>query len=516
MTEYRQILRLYGQGISQRSIAESLNCSRNTVAKVLNRAKELNLSWPLAPETTDDSLDKIFYPSTVTPTERRIPDCEYIHRELARRNVNLKLLWTEYCQECADARQLPLMYSQYCYYYQQYSQKTRATMHIPRIPGEQIEVDWAGQTTEIVDNITGEVIRAYVFVGVLSYSQYVYAEAFLSQNLENWIAAHVNMFQFFGGVTKMLIPDNLKTGVDQVSWYTTVINKTYQEMSEHYDTAVIPARVRKPKDKPNAEGSVRIASTWIIAALRNQKFFTLYELNEAVKEKLSIINAKPFQKKEGCRLSVFLAEEKPMLLSLPSTPYELATWKVATVQLNYHITVEKMHYSVPYEYIKHKVDARVTRNVIEVFYSNLRICSHRRLYGDFGQYSTVVEHMPPNHQSYVQWNADRFVRWAESVGPNTTIAIKAILASYKVEQQGYRSCLGLLKMADKYSVDRLESACSRALTYTPNPSYKSIKTILSTGQDKRKVEETPPPIDASSQYGFTRGAAYYGRKNHDE
>jgi len=207
-----------------------------------------------------------------------------------------------------------------------------------------------------VDNETGEIINAYVIVGVLASSQYAYVEAFLSQNQECWITAHIHMYNFFGGVTRILIPDNLKTGVEKPSWYSPTINKTYHEMAEHYETAVIPARVRKPKDKPNAESAVGIISTWIIAALRNQKFFTLRELNQAIRERLLQFNSKPFQKKEGSRLSTFLEEEKPTLLPLPATPYELATWKIATVQFNYHISVDQMHYSVPYEYIKHKVD----------------------------------------------------------------------------------------------------------------------------------------------------------------
>lgn len=283
-------------------------------------------------------------------------------------------------------------------------------------------------------------------------------------------------------------------------------------MAEHYGTAVIPARVRRPKDKPNAEGTVGIVSTWIIAALRNQKFFGLTELNKAIREKLNEFNNKPFQKKVGSRLSVFLEEEKPMLLPLPATPYELATWKIATVQFNYHISVDKMHYSVPYEYIKHKVDVRVTRNVIEVFYKNLRICSHPRLHGRPGQYNTIPEHMPEDHQKYTQWNASRFVSWAENAGPNTTVVVKAILSSHKVEQQGYRSCMSLLKLADKYSVTRLEAACSKALSYTPNPSFRSIKTILTTGQDKTKVQNPPSTNNDSAAHGFTRGA-YYGRNS---
>jgi transposase len=511
MTDYREILRLNSQGISQRSIAASCSCSRNTVVKVLKRAQELKVAWPLSKGTTDGNLHQLLFPEAAIPSLRKYPDGEYIHREMAKSGVTLSLLWNEYCEECRVSNEIPLMYSQFCYYYQQYAQKTKATMHVHRKPGEQLEVDWAGQTACIVDSGTGEIINAYVFVGVLSSSQYAYVEAFLSQNQESWITAHVNMYNFFGGVTRILIPDNLKTGVEKPSWYSPVINKTYHELAEHYGTAVIPARVRKPKDKPNAEGTVAVVSTWIIAALRKYKFFSIVELNKAIKEKLQEFNCKPFQKKDGSRFSVFIEEEKPLLLPLPATPFELASWKIATVQFNYHITVEKMHYSVPYEYIKHKVDVRVTRNVIEVFFNNHRICSHPRLYGRTGQYSTVDEHMPENHKKYVQWNSDRFISWAESVGPNTQVVVKAILSSHKVEQQGYRGCMALLKLADKHSVTRLEAACSKALSYTPKPNFQSVKTILATGQDKVSKEEIPSTNNTSATYGFTRGADYYGR-----
>jgi transposase len=322
----------------------------------------------------------------------------------------------------------------------------------------------------------------------LSSSQYAYVEGFLSQNQDNWIAAHNNTFAFLGGVTRILVPDNLKTGVEKASWYSPVINKIYHEMAEHYGTAVIPARVRKPKDKPNAEGVVGIISTWIIAALRNQTYFSLVEINKAIAQKLHEFNNKPFQKRPGSRLSAFLDEEKYALQPLPTSVYELATWKIATVQFNYHISVDTMHYSVPYEYIKHKVDVRVTKGVIEVFYNNHRICSHPRLCGRPGQYSTTEDHMPDKHKQFLQWNAERFVSWAQSVGPNTTMVIKAILSFHRIEQQGYKSCMALLKLADRYSLVRLESACTRALSYTPNPSYKNISTILVSGQDTVAVE----------------------------
>ena len=511
MTNYREILRLNSQGISQRSIAASCACSRNTVAKVLSLAQEIDVAWPLREGISDNDLHRLFFPEAAAPPSRKRPDYEYIHKEMAKCGVTLSLLWSEYCESCRQSNEIPLMYSQFCHYYQQFTVKNKVTMHIHRKPGEQIEVDWAGQTTPVIDRVTGEIINAYVFIGVLSSSQYAYVEAFLSQNQECWIAAHVNMYNFFGGVTRILVPDNLKTGVEKASWYSPVINKVYQEMAEHYGTAVIPARVRRPKDKPNAEGSVKIISTWILAALRNQQFFSLAELNSTIKEKLLAYNCKPFQKKEGSRLSVFLEEEKPMLLPLPAAPYELATWKIATVQFNYHISVEKMHYSCSYEYIKQKVDVRITQNVVEVFFNNLRICSHPRLYGRPGQYSTVTAHMPEDHKKYTQWNAERFIVWGESIGPNTAVTVKAILSSHKVEQQGYRSCMGLLKLADKYSVVRLEAACCKALSYTPKPGYQNIKTILTTGQDKVPVEKASPPTDDSASHGFTRGAGYYGR-----
>ena len=514
MTNYREILRLYSQGISQRGIASSCQCSRNTVSAVIKRADEIGISWPFEKEISNGQLQTLIFPEKDLPTTRKIPDCEYIHKEMAKSGVTLSLLWDEYCQQCRLINEIPLMYSQFCRYYRKYANTTKATMHIDNKPGEKLEVDWAGQTTQIVDRDTGEIIPVYVFVAALSCSQYTYVEAFLSQNQECWIAAHVNAYKFFGGVTRILVPDNLKTGVEKVSWYTPTINKTYHEMAEHYGTAVIPARVRKPKDKASVEGAVGIISTWIIAALRNQRYFTLKELNEAIHHKLFGFNNKPFQKKTGCRLSAFLDEEKSTLIPLPATQYELAYWKTAIVQFNYHISTDKIHYSVPYEYIKHKVDVRITRNIVEVFYNNHRIASHVRLYGRAGQYSTIPEHMPENHQNYNSWNSERFLSWAKNIGTNTVIVVKTILSSHKIEQQGYRSCIALLKLADKYSVTRVEEACKKALSYTPRPSYKSIQTILQTGQDKLNDKESATPIsNNTTQFGFTRGAGYYGGKN---
>jgi transposase len=513
MTKYREILRLSSIGFSQQNIAYSCSVSKKTVNKVLKKAQELKISWPVSETQTDAVLAEMFFPSSKSFSEgknKRIPDFDHIRKELLRNGVSKKLLWTEYMEQCRLNSEEPLMYSQFCYYIQQDEQKRRATMHINRKPGEQVEVDWAGDPAHIIDPDTGEIINAYVFIGVMTYSQFTYAEAFINEKQRAWIAAHVHMYEYFGGVAKILVPDNCKTAViHNGDWYNQQLNIVYHEMAEHYGTAIIPARVRKPKDKPNAEGSVGNISTWIIAALRNEQFFSLAELNRAMKEKLDEFNKRLFQKKEGSRLDLFRDEELPLLAPLPATSYELAEWKQATVQFNYHISIDGMLYSIPYEYIKRKVDVRVTDKTIEIFYNQNRIASHRRLHGRKGQYDTIVEHMPEDHQKYLEWNGDRFRKWAERIGNNTYKVVDAILTSKRVEQQTYKGCMGLLKLADKYSVKRLEAACEKALGYTATPSYKSIKNILTAGQDKSLSEEQPE--STQNKYGITRGAGYYGR-----
>ncbi|MFP3041665.1 IS21 family transposase [Treponema primitia] len=509
MTKYREILRLHSQGISNRSIAVSLECSRNTIRKVLGRAEEEAISWPLPEKMTDKALEQALFGNRRSTQDRKQPDFEYIHREMAKNGVTLSLLWNEYCETCRREGSHAFMYSRFCDMYQQFAATTKATLHVEHKPGERMEVDWAGDTTAVQDIITGKPIPVYVFVAVLPCSGYAYVEGFLSQNQESWVTAHVHAYQFFGGVTRILVPDNLKTGVQKADWYSPVINKTYHELAEHYGTAVIPAGVRKPREKPSVEATVGNISTWIIAALRNRQFLSLPELNGAIWNKLSEFNRKPFQKKPGSRESAF-AEERLFLMALPAKPFEMSAWKVATVQFNYHIATDKMYYSVPYEYIKHTVDIRLTGSMVEVFYQGKRIASHRRLHGYPGQYSTVAEHMPEKHRQYTQWNAERFIRWAADIGPNTEQAVKALIASRKVEQQSYKSCIALLKLADTHPVTSLEAACKKALAYSIRPSFRSIRTILTAGQSNRGGETAEPENKEGSTYGFTRGKVYYG------
>jgi transposase len=431
--------------------------------------------------------------------------------------ITLQLLWFEYSYKCRESGEIPYQLTQFKKYYRDFALKTKATMHITRKPGELMEVDWAGQTAAVIDTDMGAPVEfcgfrqnsldAYIFVAALPYSGYSYVEAFFSQDQECWTAAHVNAYNFFGGVTRILVPDNLKTGVEKHTRRELVLNRAYQEMAEHYSTAIIPTRVRAPKDKATVEGAVGIISTWILAAIRNQRFFSLTELNDEIHERLHVFNHKSFQKKDGSRATLF-AEERTHLLPLPKMPFELATWKIATVAFNYHIAVDDHYYSVPFEYIKKKVDVRLTRLTVEVFFDGSRICSHRRLYGNRGKYSTTEEHMPPNHQEYVKWDGGRFRTWATKVGKNTAIVVESILSTFKVEQQGYRACMALLKLADQYTPQRLDAACAKALFYTPRPGYKAIQTILKSGQDKPDDEKPAPSADS---HGFTRGADYYGK-----
>ena len=519
MTKYRDILRLTALGLSQREIVASCSVSQKTVVSVQKLAERKELAWPLDSSMTDEAIEKILYPEKASPkNNKRMPDFEYIRRELLRNGVNKKLLWTEYLEECRADGGEALMYSQFCYYIQQDEVKRRATMHIPRRPGQQIEVDWAGDPAEITDPFTGVITPAWIFVGVMTYSQYAYVEAFINEKQNAWITAHIHMFEFFGGVSPILVSDNASTATDrkQSDWYSPKLIRAYQEMSEHYNTAVIPARVRTPKDKPNAEGNVGHVSTWITAALRNEQFFSLAELNAAIRKRLDDYNNAAFKKKEGSRRSLFLGEEKPLLAPLPATRYELAEHKTATVQYNYHIAVDKMYYSVPYQYIKDKVDVRITDTTVEIFSGQERIASHRRLYGRPGQYSTVTDHMPPDHQRYLEWNGDRFRKWAESIGINTYKVVDSILTSGRIEQQSYRGCMGLLKLAEKHSPSGLERACGKALQYSNAPSYKSVRNIIAAGvsepDDPDKAIDTS---DDSASYGITRGARHYGG-DHDD
>ncbi len=514
MTNYRAILRLSAQGISQRGIALSISHSRNTVSRVLQAAAKNEVKWPIPEAMGDAELERILFPVVDIERDRRMPDFEFIHKELAKSGVTLMLLWHEYCETCRLNQIVPFQYNRFCKLYKDYAHQTKATMRIQHKPAEKLEVDWAGQPAYLTNNLNSVPVKVPVFVAVLPYSGYAYVEALPNMKMQSWIQAHVNCYEFMGGVAKILVPDNLKTGIDHVSRKESVINKTYNEMASYYGTVVIPARVRRPKDKASAEGTVGVISTWILAALRNRQFFTLRELNKAIREKLLEFNAKPFQVKDGCRESVFLQEEQKLLLPLPDGAYEIASWSTATVAYNYHVMVDKRYYSVPYEYIHHKVDVRISSRMIEIFYQSNRIASHRRLDTDKDRYQTNFEHMPKDHQEYHKWDANRFLEWGQGIGPHTEKVIKSILASYRVEQQAYRTCMAVLSIEKKHETDKLENACQRALTYTPHPSFRIIKTIL-MADEQRVANEQDNESAPNSEYAINREAGYFGRNENE-
>lgn len=518
MSKEKQILQLLRDGHSQRRIADMLSVSRNTVAKTAKAA----MVHPVAAETIDDmdeqELHRILFPESAHIPVLVMPDFAYIHKELLKNGVTLKLLWEEYVDTCHGSGQPPYMYSQYCKLYQDYVDSNKLTMHIQHKPGDKLMVDWDGKTLPLYDRVTGKNCKVYLFVATLPFSMYCYAQACLTMKEEDWINVHVAMYEYFGGVTRILTPDNLKTGIlSNKKYEDPVANRAYQELADHYQTALLPARVLAPRDKAAVEGTVGNLTSHIIARLRNRKFFDISEMNSAIRKELDRFNQVPFQKKDGCRYSVFKEEEVPFLMPLPAHPYEFAQWKTATVQLNYHIAIDTQNYSVPYEYVRKKVDVRYTKSSIEVFYKGTRICSHKRLYGRRGQYATAIEHMPANHQLYNEWDRARFLKWAASIGPSTNQVVQKLFSSYRIEEQAYKGCLSLLKLADKYTPERLEQACLAALERIPSPRYKNIRLILESGGDKTTgIPEKEPNPSVADPYAIVRGAAYYGGDCHEK
>ena len=508
MINYKEILRLESLGINHSKIALSIGCTRQSVITVLKKATEKGIRYGDVKDLGDKEISRLIREGGLKRLQFKMPDYDQVHKELRKSDVTLNLLWVEYCEACRRAGELPYQLTQFKKYYAEYARKTGATMHIERKPGESLETDWAGGTVGITNADTGETMDAYIFVSALSYSGYAYVEAFWTMTSEDWIHAHANAYEFFGGVTRILIPDNLKTGIDRNTRTETVVNKAYQEMSEHYGTAVIPARVEAPNDKPNTEGAVKTTKMWILAALRNRQFFSLAELNAAIREKLVEHNSRKFQKEEGSRESRYL-EEREFLLPLPKHQFELAEWSQAKVYKDYHVKcAPNKYYSVPYEYIGRQVNIRVTRSMVEVFHDGLRICSHQKDVGS-RRYISEPSHMPPEHQKHGEWNGRRFRDWAKKIGPETLAVIDFLLSNTKIEEQSYKTCNALLHLSGKYSREKLEAACGRVRGFSSRPSYKAVESVIKTIVDST-AEKKSEKREAAIQYGFLRGADYYG------
>lgn len=512
MSKEKEILQRFFKGESQRSIAAVLQVSRNTVAKVIRACHEHRIDAASLDGMDLDALHHHLFPEKADLPCQLPPDYEFIHKELLKSGVTLKLLWEEYVADCRQANKLYFMYSQFCKRYRDFVEQHNLTMHIHHKPAERLMVYWAGTTLPLYNPETGAVTKAYLFVATLPFSMYCYAEACRDIKEASWIQAHMHLMDFLGGSARLLVSDNLRTGIiSHRKHEDPIANRAYQDFADHYGMALLPARVLAPKDKAAVEGRVGQVTTHIIAKLRNHQFFDLYEMNMAIRETLENFNNAPFQKKEGSRSSVFTDEECPFLRPLPQCPYEYAEWRKSTVQLNYHITLDYQNYSVPYEYVRKRVDVRLTSHIVEIYSEGRRIASHKRLIGRRAQYSTLEEHMPKNHQLYSQWDGNRFRRWSAKCGNSVHTVVERLLASYRVEEQAYKSCLSLLKLSDKYGSQRLETACELALQQVPSPRYKLIQNILVTQQDI-KIEKPA----SRSQNAFVRGAAYYGGEHHGE
>ena len=509
MRKIREILRLsVDRGMSNREIAQSCSVSHGTVAKYALLAKEAGLTPEIIQRADDVTLGRLLGKDKA-PRKRPAypqPDWGYIHTELKKKSVTLQLLWQEYKDIHPDGYQSTQFYDRYG----RWKKILSPSLYQVHKAGEKMFVDYAGHTVPVQDRSTGRIRQAEIFVAVLGASNYTYADASWDQSLSSWIESHVRTFEYFKGVPRMVVPDNLKAGVSKPCRYEPDINPTYHDMAVHYGTAVIPARVAKPKDKAKVEVGVQVVERWILAALRNRTFFSLNELNGAIRELLTRLNEKPFKKMEGSRGTCFEKIEQSALLPLPEDRYTFAEWKKARVNIDYHIELNGHYYSAPYSLVHEEVTVRYTAKTIEIFHKGKRAASHARD-DTRGRHTTIKEHMPKSHREYLEWTPSRIINWAGAIGESTARVVETILGSRAYPEQGYRSCMGILRLAKRYSNDRLESACGRAITIR-GYSYKSVESILKSGLDLHQLP-APRPQSAVTHENI-RGGGYFTNNYH--
>jgi transposase len=502
MRTIREVLRLGLSGsLSLRDIGRSLRVTHPTVQKYLQAARDAGLDWPKITVMDDDALRKVICVKPARESERPLPDYAIVHQELKKPGVTINLLWQEYKAANSDGYQE----TQFRRYYYEFVKSLKLSMRQRHKFGEAVFVDYAGQTVPIHDRITGAITEAQIFVAVLGASNYTYAEATHDQSLASWIGSHVRTFEYFNGVPCKIVCDNLKTGVTRACRYEPDLNPTYNDLAAHYGTVVLPARVAKPKDKAKVEGGVLIVERWILAALRNRKFFSLGELNEAIRELLVRLNQRPFRKLPGSRESVYKEHELPALKKLPVQPYEYAQWKKARVNIDYHIELDGHYYSAPYTLVHEEVEVRYTANTVEICHCGRRVTSHVRS-SLRGRHTTIREHMPKSHQEYLDWTPTRIIEQAKKIGRHTGDLVEHILGSRQYPEQGYRSCLGIIRLAKAYTPLRLEGACQRALTIGAY-SYRSVVSILKAGLDQHPIQ--PKAKQSSIAHDNIRGGGYF-------
>jgi transposase len=503
MRKFSEILRQrYELKLKIREIAASLNVSAGSVSRYLQRAKVAGISWPLPEGLTEEELQhQLFLPVAERAQNRPLPDWEWVNREVRKKGMTVLLLWREY----REAQPNGLCYSQFCHHYHQYKKSITPVMRQVHKAGEKSFVDYAGMKMPWLDVKTGEIHEAEIFVGCLGASQLTFVEATRSQQLPDWIQSHINMFEYFGGVSEIIVPDNLKSGVSKAHRYDPDINVNYQHLGEHYGIAIVPARAAEPKDKAKVENAVGCVERQILAPLRHHTFTSLVEMNIAIQKRMNDFNNQSFQKMKTSRRELFETIDKPALKPLPPYRYQYAEWKKAKVNVDYHIVLDDNYYSVPFKYIHAQIELRITGKTIECFFKSQRIAVHARTYKKY-QHSTLADHMPPAHRAHAEWTPDRMRRWAGKIGHHTTEYIDRMMSSRAFPQQAYRACLGLLRLGSRYGDERLEKACAKALSIGAS-RYQQVESIL-----KNRMEDVPIKESESAQLSLhdnIRGPEYY-------
>lgn len=503
MRMIKEVLRLYYScGLSHKKISKALGCSHGSIAEYIHRAQAAGLTWPLPDELDDAQLEqKLFPPNAKKTGSRPQPDCISMHLELKRKGVTLDRLWTEYREEYPDG----YGQTQFCDIYRKFAKTTSISMRQVHKAGERAFSDFAGKTQPIVDSSTGEITQAHLFVCTLGASSFTFAKLYADETTESWCNGHAEAFQYFDGVTKIVVPDNPKPVITKACPYEPEVNASFAQMAAHFDVAVIPARVRKPKDKAKVEAAVGLATRWILAVLRHRTFFSLAEANQAVSALLEKLNDRPFTKMPGSRRSLYEQLDRPALKSLPKSSFEFANIKRASVNIDYHIEYDSHFYSVPYQLRKEVVEIRATSTTIEILFKGKRIASHARNFIDY-KHTTLNEHRPKSHQEYGEWPPERITAWAGKIGPAAVQLVEVIIQQRTLPEQGYRSCMGILRLAKTFGESRLEAACSRALAIR-GFSFKSVKSILSSGLDQRPLPEHPHQL--SIVHSNIRGAVAF-------
>lgn len=506
----REILRLHHElEYSDREIARAYKMSHTTVSKICTAVHEAGYTWPLSDEVDNNLLQQICYPrKSHSMSKHPQPNWEGIWKQMQRKGMTLRLQWLRYKDKHSDGYQ----YSQFCEYYNRWCKKKNVSMHQEHRAGVNTEVDYAGSTLPLTDPLTGVVKQVPVFVSALGVSGLLYAEATLSMKLPDWIGSHMRMFEFYGGATEILIPDNPKTGVKRPCRYDPDIQRTYENMVRHYGAVVIPARVRKPKDKPQAERGVQEVLRWIIVLLQEREFFTLEEMNESIFDELEKINNKPFTVREGSRRSVFEDLDKPLLRPLPSEHFTFEEWKKVKVHIDYHVQIDYNKYSVPYVLAGQKLTARITGATVELFNGEKRVASHMRELTGRNRYSTHVKHMPENHVKHLKMTPDKIMRWAVRVGSHASEMAETILKRREHPAQGYRVILGIMGLSRKYGEERLEKACGMALRIN-SLRLKDVKLILQKELDLNQFDGEDKE-DEPIMHKNIRGEEFYAKEGY--